>query len=84
MGRVGFEPLSEFRASWEMPHIVFHLLGMVLCMIGSEGSALMAGMACLQANLADEDAGEGGGGGLASRPALLCSPRTINPLGLGH
>ena len=56
---------------------------MVLCMIGSEGSALMAGMACLQANLADEDAGEGGGE-LASRPALLCSPRTINPLGLGH
>ena len=40
----------------------------------------MAGMACLQANLADEDAGEGGGE-LASRPALLCSPRTINPLG---
>ena len=44
----------------------------------------MAGMACLQANLADEDAGEGGGGELASRPALLYSPRTINPLGLGH
>lgn len=41
MGRVGFEPLSEFRASWEMPHIVFHLLCMVLCMIGSEGSALL-------------------------------------------
>ena len=41
MGRVGFEPLSEFRASWEMPHIVFHLLGMVLCMIGSEGSVLL-------------------------------------------
>ena len=42
----------------------------------------MAGMACLQANLADEDAGEGGGEGkLALRPALLCSPRTINPLG---
>ena len=41
MGRVGFEPLSEFRASWEMPPIVFHLLCMVLCMIGSEGSALL-------------------------------------------
>ena len=41
----------------------------------------MAGMACLQANLADEDAGEGGKGKLASRPALLCSSRTINPSG---
>ena len=37
MGRVGFELLSEFRVSWEMPHV----LGMVLCMIGSEGSALL-------------------------------------------
>ena len=36
---------------------------------------LMAGMACLQANLADEDAGEGGGGEVSIKASTVMQPK---------